>query len=341
MNKERILYYDIMNVMACIAVIALHHNGLVHSFTDTAAWKQSLWVECGAYWAVPIFLMLSGATLLDYRKKYSTKTFFFKRFTRVLIPWICWSIIILAIKVIRGAATIDSFQLKTFLDLFFNNKIESTYYYFGALIACYFAMPVFSLLTDNRKILWYVVALNFVFVSINTLVKNYGGITWNLDIPVVGSYFIFVCLGFLLDREIIPRKTRCFLYVLGVFMMIFRYICTCYYSAIERKMYTPIQGYVQFHSVIFAVAMFVFIKNIPWNDILSEKIKKILPVVSKYSFGIYLMHRQVMMLETKITGLTPERFLWRVVMIPVTYLICLMAVAFISKVPIVRKTIGC
>ena len=33
-------------------------------------------VETLAYWAVPVFFMITGVTLLGYREKYSTATFF-------------------------------------------------------------------------------------------------------------------------------------------------------------------------------------------------------------------------------------------------------------------------
>ena len=68
-KHSRILYFDILNICSCMAVVFLHHNGIVHNFSNTRAWRESLIVECGFYWAVPIFLMLSGATLLNYRSK--------------------------------------------------------------------------------------------------------------------------------------------------------------------------------------------------------------------------------------------------------------------------------
>ena len=40
-TKKRILYYDMLNIAACIAVIALHHNGLVHVFTGDSVWTVS------------------------------------------------------------------------------------------------------------------------------------------------------------------------------------------------------------------------------------------------------------------------------------------------------------
>lgn len=37
--------------------------------------------------------MMSGATLMNYRDRYNTKTYLTKRFTRVGIPFIAWSLI--------------------------------------------------------------------------------------------------------------------------------------------------------------------------------------------------------------------------------------------------------
>ena len=65
MKKKRILYFDILNILACFGVVCLHQNGIVHWYDiHTAPFKQSLIFEVGFFWAVPIFFMLSGATYL-------------------------------------------------------------------------------------------------------------------------------------------------------------------------------------------------------------------------------------------------------------------------------------
>lgn len=80
MKKKRILYFDILNILACFGVVCLHQNGIVHWYDiHTAPFKQSLIFEVGFFWAVPIFFMLSGATLFDYRSRYSTKEFLLRR----------------------------------------------------------------------------------------------------------------------------------------------------------------------------------------------------------------------------------------------------------------------
>lgn len=45
--KNRLLYVDILNVLACIAVVALHQNKVVHYFeaNHSSEWSASLIVE--------------------------------------------------------------------------------------------------------------------------------------------------------------------------------------------------------------------------------------------------------------------------------------------------------
>ena len=95
---KRVIYFDILNILACICVVFLHMNGIVHEYSEIRAWKTALIFEVICYWAVPVFIMLSGATLFRYRERYNTKEFFKKRFTKVLIPWIIWSLVIYIIN---------------------------------------------------------------------------------------------------------------------------------------------------------------------------------------------------------------------------------------------------
>ena len=78
-KNARVIYFDILNIIACLAVVFLHCNGGVHGFSNTRLWKEYLVIEVVCYFAVPIFIMISGATLMQYRKRYTSKQFFLKR----------------------------------------------------------------------------------------------------------------------------------------------------------------------------------------------------------------------------------------------------------------------
>ena len=116
MQKKRVLYFDVLNILACIAVISLHHNGVVHTYSNSWTWKTALLVETGAYWAVPVFLMLSGATLMNYRKNYDTVTFFkitlFSPARRRSLPVMFTSVSSMPVKPIPSASIKSPFIVR-------------------------------------------------------------------------------------------------------------------------------------------------------------------------------------------------------------------------------------
>ena len=64
-NKKRLIYLDILNIIAILCVIAMHCNGVVHSYSTQRWWRTSLIVECVAYFAVPLFLMISSPVVIS------------------------------------------------------------------------------------------------------------------------------------------------------------------------------------------------------------------------------------------------------------------------------------
>lgn len=81
------IYIQILGVIACLAVVAMHVNGCFWQFSYDRYWITANIIECICYFAVPIFFMISGATLLNYRKRYTTAVFFKKRLGQSFFSW--------------------------------------------------------------------------------------------------------------------------------------------------------------------------------------------------------------------------------------------------------------
>ena len=79
---KEIAYFDILNVLATLSVVWIHFGNEVHWYDGSSAWKMCVPIQVLAYWAVPVFFMFTGATLMTYREKYDTKTFFRRRLYR-------------------------------------------------------------------------------------------------------------------------------------------------------------------------------------------------------------------------------------------------------------------
>lgn len=72
---NKILYIDVLIVLSCISVVLLHANGIFWLHPNGALWISSNIIESVFYFAVPVFFMISGLTLIDYNKRYSTKIY--------------------------------------------------------------------------------------------------------------------------------------------------------------------------------------------------------------------------------------------------------------------------
>jgi surface polysaccharide O-acyltransferase-like enzyme len=216
-KNNRIIYFDVLNIIAIISVVALHCNGIVHGNPNIKAWNTSLIVECICYFAVPLFFMLTGATLMNYRKKYDTKTFFKKRIMKVLVPFIFWAVFMFLWKILTKQLEINQFMdIKSWINAFFANREETTYYFMFDILGIYMTIPLLSLLTkeEYRKTLWLTIILFFIFNSFLPNVLGLIGITYNSSLSVrIGDYIVFVLLGYLLSTEYLNKKYVKLIYI--------------------------------------------------------------------------------------------------------------------------------
>ena len=90
-NKERIFYYDFLRAIAIIGIVSCHvaSNFLVNpAIMNTIGWNFAVVIDCFRDFSIPIFVMLTGALLLN--KDYSLSNFVKKRFNRVFVPYLFW-----------------------------------------------------------------------------------------------------------------------------------------------------------------------------------------------------------------------------------------------------------
>lgn len=188
-ERKRIVYFDVLNVLACLCVVGMHCNGAVHAFSDSSVWRQSLLVDVLAYWAVPVFVMLSGATLMNYRRRYSTKVFLKRRFLKTGVPLVIWTVFFYVFY--RTQGTIAWTGWRAFLNSVINFSIVPVYWFFPPLFMVYLSLPVLSLLVQNRKILWYMTVLAFASCSVFPFVCTALGLTYwgSFAFPMMGGVF--------------------------------------------------------------------------------------------------------------------------------------------------------
>ena len=340
MKSKRILYFDLLNIISCIAVIFLHHNVVVHVYEQNPVWAQALVIEVICYWAVPVFLMLSGANLLNYREKYDTKIFLEKRVQRAVIPFLFWSVVYTSLVTYWGWYDAKSAGIRGVLNDIINCRIESIYWFFPTIFSIYALMPVLSKLTKGKdqSILWYIVGVLFVFSSLIPPLCSMVGIEWNTSIGMpINSLVLYVILGYLLANTEISREKRIALYILGLMAAVFRYGAVFKLSIVKGTKDELFFNYSYFPAVFLSVAVFLAFKYIDWSFL--KPCANCIAAISNCSLGIYLLHKLVMPWEQKWLHLDNFSLKWRLLCPFVTYFVSLLIIAGIKKIPVLKKIV--
>ena len=242
-NTNRIEFIDYLNVFCCISVIALHCNGCFWKFSYERYWITSVFIESIFYFAVPVFFMITGANLIDYREKYDTKTFFIKRLLKIFIPFLFWSIVgIIVTKQYRGKDVVD------ILNIIINAKAIGVYWFFIPLFAMYLSIPVLGSITEsNRKsIFTYMLCLAVLCVATLPLISRLTGFNYNngLTPPIVSGYILYVLLGYMLVKYWkLSFKQRISIYLLGFSGLLARLLTVLFWSLDEGKIVNVMGGY--------------------------------------------------------------------------------------------------
>lgn len=348
-NKKYILYFDLLNIFACFAVVALHVNGAVHTFAKTRNWVSCMFIEALFYFAVPVFFMLTGATLMNYRKRYDTGAFFKKRIFKTFVPFMIWSIIGICWSIFytKGMKISDINTPAKFISAVINCKGMGIYWFFPALFSVYLTIPLFSLVDEDKRIgkkgiFTYLILVYIVLNVLLPFVCRLTGIQWNSALNAVscGGYVVWFLIGYLLANTDINKKFRILIYILGLIGFFMYFYLTVQNSFKTGKFDKTYAGYMNIPAIFMGTAVFVFFKYGKWNFIEKhEKAVRFVRNLSAASFGVYLIHYYLKDFSIRHFGIDPRSTLYRIVGTFIIYGLSVIIVRVIQKIPVIRKMV--
>lgn len=352
LKQNRLIFMDLSSIISSFAVVVLHTSGDIvnifsNSYMNLTACIAILINIIFAY-GVPMFFMQSGANLLNYRRKYSTATFFKKRINKVVLPFIIWSLLGFLVLFFQQNDNTN------FVLLFIKGSIVGPYWFFYTIIAFYLCVPFLSIITErkDKNLLLYVLIIALTVNSIiplilQTLKINNGfnqSTGFGQSFPAIGQYLQWFIAGyFILNYKFRHIKL---VYISGILSMMIEIILT--FFATFHLPHNPFYNYVfgslvkNYYDIqyIFAFitffALFSFLKNNERN-LKNCKFSKIIGLLSSYSYGVYLIHPILLMIFMKYTMeiLTPVPTIIQFIILPIfLYLISILLTSLIKKIPL-------
>lgn len=286
-------YISILNVLACIGVVILHT--FETGYTSDANFVFEVLIRAIAYCAVPVFFMITGATLIDYRERYDTKTFFKKRLLKVIIPLIIWSIIYFIINFFKGKFSINDLSFKFVFEYFFLVKTNPIFWFFVVIIGIYLAIPVISLIPQEsrRKAFLYIIIITFVFNQFLPDLLYHLNLNYNYDLkfPLTYSGWIsFIFIGYYIDKYEIVKKHRVIIYVLGIIGFLTMVVPTIFISYHKNESCSWFDEYYDAPCILYSASVFLFFKSKINNNQIVTKIMPFFNFVAPTTLGIYVLH---------------------------------------------------
>jgi surface polysaccharide O-acyltransferase-like enzyme len=175
-QQTQLEFINFASVCSALSVVFLHANNCFWHFNSTARyWKTANIIECLFYFAVPVFFMISGATLIDYNKRYNLKTYFSKRINKTFIPYIVWSFLGLLFQVIYiKSIPLSKISPKFLLNGLFTGTLVRVYWFFIPLFCIYLSIPLISEIPEQKrkKTFTYIIIIQFVFGALIPFINS-------------------------------------------------------------------------------------------------------------------------------------------------------------------------
>ena len=346
-KSNRIVYMDVLRVIACFSVIMIHSSAryVVKDIGSFNFWVGNIF-DGLARIGVPLFIMISGALMLDKNYQFSTQKII-KHIIRMIVFFVFWSALYCIFNIV-GSIIIEHESIDITKIIVSLIKGHYHLWFVYLIIGLYLIVPLLRLWVNdtNKKYVEYFIILSIIFTyiipQIISIGSNYSNlfehindiIERKLSLKYVGGFTTYFILGWYINNYELNNKR--IIYILGLFGVLITIMGTYILSNTTGKA-LQMYGNLYINVLFQTVAVFVIIKdkfkNMHTNNIINS--------ISKYSLGIYAIHALIVTIMYRIIEKVNIDF--ALINIPVVFIVSVVfsyLISFIlSKIPVLKKVV--
>ena len=345
--KERLVWIDVLNIVACAGVLLLHcTNAQVHGFSGTpsADWFIGLTTHSFFLWPVNVFFMISGFTLTShlaltyYNELGGVKQFYNKRIKRLAVPLLAWNVVYMlryfAKCYIEGEKLLPiSGLVRQFVLFDFNGFM----WFFVPLLLIYLSMPFFAvfILNSDRRLLRLFLIIGLALSWVPPLEQAPSGLS---NFYLMGSRYLYlVVAGYYIGHFDISRQIRMRLYWISLVSIVVMFVGTMCLTLYVPEHYRYFLSYTNLPCTISAMGVFTFFKYHDWKKTLAILHLKADDAArySSFSLGIYLIQGAWFTVTGRLHICDSDLLLKFFVM----YFLCVTSVWVMKHIPILKRIV--
>lgn len=338
-------YVNKLRILAIYMVVTAHVAIWLTMATEafTFNWWLGGWLFYLAHFSIPVFVMISGALLLDDSRRESAAQFYKRRMTRVGIPLVIWTGVYLAVRV-----WVDHEELSagTAIGLILTGDPYYHLWFLYMIFGLYLITPplrTFVRCAGRAERVLVIVAglvLANAYFQTDVLFWNNQRSIFTMFVPFIAYY---LC-GYELCR-IDPRKIPSRYLVVPVLISA-GYLAAFSGVFMEREGGVGVRYLFDFYSppiVFISIAIFwaAYLRETTAKPLEGYR-KKMLERVSATTLGIYLLHPLVLAYLAHALGkhAGDGSFLLGVTVVPlVTFIACHLITSLLMNIPVLRRIV--
>lgn len=338
---KKINYIKYLSVISSLAVVILHTNGCFWIFNKENYWISANIIESTCYFAVPIFFMITGCTLIDYNERYTTKEYFIKRIKKTLIPFVVWSIFSVFWCIYFKNEDINT-NIFSIINGIINTKYNTIYWFFPCLFSIYLIIPFISCIQKEKRqnIFKYSIILAFIFNSMLPLLTKILNINYNSAyyLPTFMGYVIYILIGYYFNNYEIKKKNRIIIYTLGITGLFIQIVMTQILSFKHGYIVTTYKDYLNVPAILYSSAIFLLFKNTK-NKKITKTLDYLTRNISDTTFGIYLIHYYLIDIAIKVFNVNIFSIYYRLFGGIIIFLVSSVIIKNMKKIPIIKNCV--
>ena len=341
------MWIHCLRAIAMVMVIILHSAApLLYRFdsSESSAWMTGNLYDSFVRPCVPIFFMISGYLLLN--KNEAIADFIQKRLKKIIVPLVAWSLIYILWKVNFEGAKFD------FPHSIIETLFSPAYYHLWfiySIVGLYLAVPIFRPFTStaSNSSLLYFILIWFIVVAALPWIQKALGVRSRYELNLFTGFMGYLVLGAYLGRLNYARIHAAISALIIITCFFITAYGTYHLSKIKGSLDATLYDYLAPNVIISAGAWMVLIKFL--SDETTARLPKPLSTaivsISTLSFGIYLVHAMIItalkygIFGFKVSALYGNPSYTIPLTLITTLIISYAIVYFISKLPILNKTI--
>lgn len=334
-------YISIAKIISVFSVVILHTNSFwsFHYYNyKKENWITANIIECIFYFAVPVFILCIGATLLDFNEKYELKVYYNKRIIKVVIPLISWNIILYFFRVyfLKNLKK-QKLNFVNIWNLFFENKIYLIFGSFHQFLLVYMILPLIAYVVKSKKIkiysyffIWIILTQSLIPYLINIFSPR---LKWIYFINP--GYIIYLFPGYIIHNYKFSKFFKFIIYILGIIGFLIHLYGTQILTLKYKKIIILHKGYFNMPCILYSCSIFLFIKE---NSFIILKCinRKYINKIGSLTIGPFFIHLPIKDTIDKYFNLNKYSLVYTLFLGIFICIISFILTSILKKIPLIN-----